>query len=58
MDPRSARVVSRFIERLQWGLLLFAIGWLVWRLGPVLPPFVLAALLAWMGDPLEDRLEA
>ena len=58
MDPRSARVVSRFIERLQWGLLLFAIGWLVWRLGPVLTPFVLAALLAWMGDPLVDRLEA
>ena len=58
MDEDSGRVVSRFIVRLQWGLLLLAAGWLVWRLGPVLTPFVLAALLAWMGDPLVDRLEA
>src|SRR5690606_39547735 len=36
MDEDSGRVVSRFIVRLQWGLLLLAAGWLVWRLGPVL----------------------
>ncbi|GGK11883.1 AI-2E family transporter [Luteimonas terricola] len=57
MNEHADQVVSRFIMRLQWALLLFAIGWLVWRLGTVLTPFVLAALLAWMGDPLVDRLE-
>ena len=57
MNEHADQVVSRFIVRLQWALLLFAIGWLVWRLGAVLTPFVLAALLAWMGDPLVDRLE-
>lgn len=57
--PQSAdQVISRFLVRLQWALLLFAVGWLVWRLGAVLTPFVLAALLAWMGDPLVDRLQA
>ena len=58
MDQHADLVVSRFLVRLQWALLLFAVGWLVWRLGPVLTPFVFAALLAWMGDPLVDRLEA
>ncbi|WP_449280188.1 AI-2E family transporter [Luteimonas changyuni] len=57
MDEHANVVVSRFLIRLQWALLLCAIGWLVWRLGPVLTPFVFAALLAWMGDPLVDRLE-
>jgi predicted PurR-regulated permease PerM len=52
------QVIPRFILRLQWGLLLFAVGWLVWLLGPILTPFVLAALLGWLGDPLVDRLEA
>ena len=58
MDEHAGLVVSRFIVRLQWALALCAIGWLVWRLGAVLTPFVFAALLAWMGDPLVDRLEA
>src|SRR6185312_1184039 len=34
-----------------------AAGWLVWLLGPILTPFVVAALLGWLGDPLVDRLE-
>lgn len=37
------------------GLLLA--GWLVYLLGPVLTPFLLSALLAYIADPLVDRLE-
>lgn len=33
-------------------------GWLVYLLSPVLAPFMVGALLAYMGDPLVDRLEA
>jgi predicted PurR-regulated permease PerM len=33
-------------------------GGLLWLLAPVLSPFVFAALLGWLGDPLVDRLEA
>ncbi len=33
-------------------------GWLLYLLAPVLTPFLIAALLAYMGDPLADRLEA
>ena len=56
--PDSANAdVARFLKRLQWGLVAFAALWLVWLLGPILTPFVLAALLGWLGDPLVDRLE-
>lgn len=42
-----------------WQLLalIVLIGGLVWLLAPVLTPFAIAALLAWLGDPLVDRLE-
>lgn len=35
-----------------------AFGVLVWLLAPVLTPFLVSALLAYLGDPLVDRLEA
>jgi predicted PurR-regulated permease PerM len=38
-------------------LLLFT-GWLLYLLSPILTPFVVSALLAYLGDPLVDRLEA
>jgi predicted PurR-regulated permease PerM len=49
--------IARFLRRLQWGLVALAALWLVALLGPILTPFVLAALLGWLGDPLVDRLE-
>lgn len=58
IEPDSANAdIARFLKRLQWGLVFFAVGWVVWLLGPVLTPFVLAALLGWLGDPMVDRLE-
>lgn len=39
-------------------LVLTAFGvWLIYRLSPVLMPFVVSAILAYLGDPLTDRLE-
>ena len=32
-------------------------GWLLYLLAPVLTPFLIAALLSYLGDPLADRLE-
>jgi len=37
--------------------LLLVGGWLAWLLAPVLTPFLVSALLAYLGDPLVDRLE-
>lgn len=37
------------------GVLL--IGWLLYLLAPILTPFLIAGLLAYLGDPLADRLE-
>ncbi|HWP94107.1 MAG TPA: AI-2E family transporter [Gammaproteobacteria bacterium] len=36
---------------------LVATGWLVWLLAPVLGPFVIGAVIAYMTDPLVGRLE-
>jgi predicted PurR-regulated permease PerM len=33
------------------------LGFLLWLLGPVLTPFAVAALLAWVADPLVTRIE-
>lgn len=43
--------------RLQWLVLLVGIGALLYVLGPVLVPFVVAALLAWLFDPMATRLQ-
>ena len=43
--------------RWQWLILIGVIGLVIWLLAPVLMPFVLAALIAYLGDPVVDRLE-
>ena len=45
-------------RRWQWLALAALVGVVLWQLAPILTPFVISALLAWMGDPLVDRLEA
>jgi len=45
------------IERWQWLALAAGLAALVWLLAPILTPFVVAAGLGWLGDPLVDRLE-
>lgn len=43
----------------KWLILAFtgALGWLLYQLSPILMPFAFAAILAYLGDPLVDRLE-
>ena len=43
--------------RLNWLIAVAITGWLIYMLAPVLTPFVAAALLAYVGDPLADRLQ-
>ncbi len=43
--------------RLNWMIATMITGWLLYLLAPVLTPFIAAALLAYMGDPLADRLQ-
>jgi predicted PurR-regulated permease PerM len=44
-------------QRWQWLVIVAVIGCLVWLLSPILMPFALAAVFAYVGDPLVDRLE-
>jgi len=43
--------------RLNWLIAVALAGWLFYLLAPVLTPFIAAGLLAYMGDPLADRLQ-
>ena len=43
---------------LWWLAGILALVWLVNALSPILMPFAIASVLAYMGDPLADRLEA
>lgn len=45
------------VQRWQWLVIAGAVGWLLWLLSPILMPFMLAAVFAYLGDPLVDRLE-
>ena len=51
--------VSRGWESRGWFWLAIGIilAWLVWKLAPVIMPFALSAALAYLFDPLTDRLE-
>jgi predicted PurR-regulated permease PerM len=50
--------IAQFLRRLQWAAVALFALWLLWLLAPVLTPFVIAALLGWLGDPIVDRIEA
>ncbi len=43
--------------RTAWLVALAISGWLLYLLAPVLTPFIAAGLLAYIGDPLADRLQ-
>jgi len=43
--------------RVNWLVAISLTGWLLYLLAPVLTPFVASALLAYIGDPLADRLQ-
>lgn len=41
----------------QWLAVAAFVGVVIWLLGPILTPFVISALLAWLGEPLVRRIE-
>ena len=58
MHPdQNLTTIANFYRRVQWAALVVAILWVIGQLGPVLTPFVFAALLSWLGDPVVDRLQ-
>ncbi|MDO5610803.1 MAG: AI-2E family transporter [Pseudomonadota bacterium] len=63
MNPNPSRQesladIAAFFRRVQWAAIALGILWLISLLSPILTPFVVAALLGWLGDPLVDRIEA
>jgi predicted PurR-regulated permease PerM len=45
------------LRQLWWVAVLVLVGWLLYLLHPILSPFFVGMLLAYMGDPLVDCLE-
>ena len=58
MNPENS--TSMLNESRKWMALavLLLTGWLLYLMAPVLTPFVVGAVLAYLGDPLVDKLEA
>lgn len=48
---------TRHNLRLNWLIAIVLAGWVLYLLAPILTPFVAGALLAYIGDPLADRLQ-
>ena len=57
-QQQDMATIASFYRRVQWAALALAVLWVVAKLAPILSPFVFAALLGWLGDPMVDRLEA
>ncbi len=53
----QAGEIARFLHQLKWFVLGLVVLWIIGLLAPILTPFVLGALLGWLGDPLVDRIE-
>jgi predicted PurR-regulated permease PerM len=45
-------------RRWYWLALALVIGAVIWLLAPILTPFAVSLLLAWLGEPLVERLQA
>lgn len=61
MDKPNARQslaqIARFFQRVQWVAIGIGVIALLYLLSPILVPFIVAALLGWLGDPVVDWLE-
>ncbi len=44
-------------QKIAWLIAIGLTGWVLYLLAPILVPFVASALLAYLGDPLADRLQ-
>ena len=55
--PRAPEESVKTDLRLNWLIAIGLTGWLMYLLAPILTPFIAAALLAYVGDPLADRLQ-
>lgn len=49
--------ISREARMATWLAVIAFAGWLLWLLAPVLTPFLVSAILAYLGDPVADWLE-
>ena len=55
--PGATETCVKTDLRINWLIAIALCGWLLYLLAPILTPFVAAALLAYVGDPLADRLQ-
>ena len=59
MSHRDALDMRLLTDSQKWLVLatIVGVGWLLYLLAPALTPFLFSALLAYLGDPLVDRLQ-
>jgi len=57
-QPKQNREIARFISSNRWVLIATGFIILFYLLGPVLTPFLIAAILAYICDPIVEKLNA
>jgi len=55
-QPKNKTLTSQFISENRWLILALIFAFIVYLLSPILTPFLIAAVLAYICDPLVDRL--
>lgn len=56
-DPGSSTTSSPLRDQVVWIAPIAVVAALFWLLAPILTPFLIAAVFAYIGDPLVDRME-
>ena len=57
-QPKQNREIARFISSNRWVIIAIGFITLFYLLGPVLTPFLIAAILAYICDPIVEKLNA
>ncbi len=57
-QPKQNREIARFISSNRWVLIAAGFVILFYLLGPILTPFLIATILAYICDPIVDKLSA
>jgi predicted PurR-regulated permease PerM len=55
-QPKNKAPVSRLFSDNRWALFALILAFAIYQLGPIITPFLVAAILAYICDPLVDKL--
>jgi len=55
-QPKNKDSISRLFSDNRWAIFVLLFAFLLYQLGPIITPFLVAAILAYICDPFVDKL--